>query len=37
MVQYSIEELHALLISGQIHFKEYYEELFKEIEYQQIC
>ncbi len=35
MVQYSIEELHALLISGQIHFKEYYEELFKEIEYQQ--
>ncbi|MFR7591544.1 MAG: Asp-tRNA(Asn)/Glu-tRNA(Gln) amidotransferase subunit GatA [Longibaculum sp.] len=35
MVQYSIEELHQLFTSKQLDPKEYYDELFQEIELQQ--
>ena len=35
MVAYTIEELHELFKSGELSIKEYYEELFKEVEIQQ--
>ena len=35
MVTYSIEELHELFKSGELNIKDYYEELFKEVELQQ--
>lgn len=35
MIQYSIEELHRLLSSGELDAKVYYDELFQEIEIQQ--
>lgn len=35
MIQYSIEELHHLLTSKQLDANKYYEELFKEVAFQQ--
>lgn len=35
MIQYSIEELHELFSSKQLDPKEYYDELFKEVQFQQ--
>ncbi len=35
MIQYSIEELHELFKSGQLDLKEYYDELFNEVDVQQ--
>ena len=35
MIQYSIEELHELFQSKKLDPKEYYDELFREVEYQQ--
>jgi aspartyl-tRNA(Asn)/glutamyl-tRNA(Gln) amidotransferase subunit A len=35
MIQYSIEELHDLLASGELNPQEYYDELFQEVEFQQ--
>ena len=35
MVQYTIEELHQLFLNGQLDPKDYYDELFKEVDIQQ--
>lgn len=35
MIQYNIEELHELFSSKQLDPKEYYDELFKEVQFQQ--
>ena len=36
MIQYSIEQLHQLFKSGELNPAEYYEELFNEIDVQQL-